>query len=133
MSMAMNLYLGGFAGTDGGWSYARPYQIYMKTTDLSAPGPAKTFVFLDMRPDAVNWGNFMTDMTGFSPPNPSAYKLQDFPGYSHNGGCGFSFGDNHVELKRWSDPRTMATVVSTAQSPNNRDIAWLQAHATALK
>ena len=37
--------------------------------------PTLIFVFLDMREDRVNWSNFMTDMTGYSPPDPSQYNL----------------------------------------------------------
>lgn len=135
-TMSMNLYLGGFAGTTGGWPSMQSYRLFLKSTELSAPGPARTFVFLDMRPDYVNWGNFFTDMTGYSPSNPGSYLFQDFPGYFHDGGCGFSFADNHVELRRWVDPRTIPapySALSTLYSPRNLDIAWLQDRATALK
>ena len=58
------------------------------------------FVFLDMREDRVNWGNFMMDMRGF-PNDPSQYAFTtDYPGMYHNGGCGFSFADGHAETKR---------------------------------
>ena len=136
-SMSMNLYLGGFDGTDGGWSFADPYRIFLKTTDLSAPGPARTFVFLDQRWDWVNWGNFMTDMSGY-PNSPAQYALPDLPNMIHNNGCGFSFADGHTELHRWLDPRTTPSPGGSASPsafyvPNDPDVAWLQAHATAPK
>jgi prepilin-type processing-associated H-X9-DG protein len=140
-SMSMNLYLGGFAGTDGGWPFAEPYRIFVKTTELTAPGPAKTFVFLDQRWDQINWGNFMTDMSGY-PNSPAQYKFQDLPNMLHNLGCGFSFADGHTELHRWLDPRTTPPLSSyiggdpvsqPLNTPNNPDVAWLQAHATAPK
>src|SRR4051812_5267436 len=75
-SMSMNLYLGGFAGTDGGWPSAHPFNIYTNLVQTGgsspSPGPAKLWVFMDLRDDAVNWGNFMTDMTGYAPSNPVA-------------------------------------------------------------
>jgi len=139
-SGAMNLYLGGFAGTDGGWSVASPYRIFLKTTALTAPGPAKTFVFLDERWDIINWGNFFTYMTGY-PNQPTSYAFsQDLPNMIHNLGCGFSFADWRAEIHRWSDPRTTPPLGSSSSfsggptaSPRNLDIAWLQDHATRPK
>src|ERR1051326_2498344 len=95
-TMSMNLYLGGFApnsragsgddpGTDGNIPFAKGFCIYNKLSDLNggmpSPGPAKTWVFLDQREDRINWGNYMTDMTGF-PDKPAQYEFdQDMPGF----------------------------------------------------
>jgi prepilin-type processing-associated H-X9-DG protein len=137
-SMAMNIYLGGFAGTDGGWPFVTPYQIYFKTTELTAPTPSKTFVFVDERWDAISWGGFMTAMTGYTN-NPTAYVFYDLPGMYHNLGSSFSFADGHTELHRWTDPRTtppmgeQQVVTFPIESPRNPDIAWLQDHSTRPK
>jgi prepilin-type processing-associated H-X9-DG protein len=134
-SLMMNLYLGGFTGSDGGWAFADPYRIYLKTTDLTAPSPAKAFVFVDSRYDDVSWGNFMTDMDGFSPNNPLQYTFADQPGFLHDGAAGFCFADGHTEMHLWTDRRTTPPEFSTplSTSANNLDIAWLQEHSTALK
>lgn len=143
ISFSVNLYVGGFApaagsgldGNDGGWAFADSYRIFSKTTDLTAPGPAKTFIFMDMRPEAINWGDFLTDMTGY-PNNPAQYQFGDLPGVYHNLGACISFGDGHVEVHRWLDPRTApppGPVTGPLTSPNNVDIAWLQAHSTSPK
>jgi prepilin-type processing-associated H-X9-DG protein len=146
-TLSMNLFVGGFApprgsspdspGTDGGIAFANPYRIFGKTTDLTAPGPAKTFVFIDMRPESINWGNFAIDMTGF-PNNPASYRFdQDKPGIFHNFGASVSFADGRAEIHRWQDARTAPPMSgpSTAgfASPNNVDVAWLQAHSTSPK
>jgi type II secretory pathway pseudopilin PulG len=137
-SMSMNVYLGGFAGNGGGWPFADPYRIFLKTTDLTAPGPAKTFVFLDRRWDQINWGNFMTDMSGY-PDSPALYNLYDLPNMIHNLACGFSFADGHTELHRWLDPRTTpprsyaSGFIMPVATPGNPDVAWLQAHASVPK
>jgi len=135
-SIEMNFYLGGSAGTYGGWSSAATYRVFLKTTELT-PSPAQIFVFLDVRPEAINWGAFLTDMTGGSRSASSQYLIYDFPGNLHNGACGFSFGDGHTEMKRWRDPRTMPRVNALPStplaSPNNPDVAWLQDHATRNK
>jgi prepilin-type N-terminal cleavage/methylation domain-containing protein len=135
-SVSMNIYLGGFAGTDGGWAYASGYRTFLKTTELTASGPAKTFLFLDERSDCINWGGFSTDMTGYSPSQPSLYQFNgDMPCMYHNLGCAISFADGRVEIKRWQDARTTPPTASSSliTSPNNPDIAWLQAHATQPK
>lgn len=154
LTMSMNLYVGGFApivgydplpdGTDGHWPFAAPYRIFTRLSSFgSAAGPPdKIFVFLDMREDRVNWSNFMTDMTGYSPPDPSSYAFtSDLPGMYHNRAAGFSFADGHSEMKKWLDPRTTPplndggdpTAVISMPSPNNQDVAWLQDHSTRLK
>jgi prepilin-type N-terminal cleavage/methylation domain-containing protein len=139
-SMSMNLYMGGFDGTDGNWPWAHPYRIFAKLPAVDLP--SSIFVFLDMREDSVNWGNFMTCMTGYSPDDPSQYSFDgDYPGMYHHFACGFSFADGHSELKRWRDPRTMPPLTQGAnplfdhftQSPGNPDVSWLQAHSTRLK
>jgi hypothetical protein len=49
----------------------------------------------------------------------------------------FSFADNHAEIHKWTDIRTMPP---TSQSmglnvsiPGDEDITWLQQHASELK
>jgi len=145
-TMSMNLYVGGFASSkgpwDGGWGWADPFVIYGKTTDIvgakPTPGPSKLWVFLDMREDCINWGNFMTSMQGFSPYNPGAFQFNtDLPGIYHHFACGFSFADGHSEIHRWRDSRTYPPLYSTLTdpwiTPRDQDVAWLQEHSTRLK
>ena len=135
-SVAMNVYLGGYTATDGGWTFITPYRIFLKTTDLTAPGPAKTFVFIGERWDVINWGNFVTVMTGY-PSNPSQYQFsEDLPDMSHDRGCGVSFADGRAEIHHWLDPRTtppLASGTTPYNVPRDVDVAWLQDHATRPK
>jgi prepilin-type N-terminal cleavage/methylation domain-containing protein/prepilin-type processing-associated H-X9-DG protein len=148
LTMSMNLYLGGFApipgvdplpaGTDGGWPFAAAYRIFNKTSSIGQP--SNIFVFLDMRQDTVNWSNFMSDMTGYSPENPSSWEFADIPGDYHNRAAGFSFADGHSEIKKWLDGRTTPPLlpspdILTINGPqaNDQDIYWLQQHSTVLK
>jgi prepilin-type processing-associated H-X9-DG protein len=145
----MNLYVGGFApdrtappdapGNDGGWSFANAYCIYSKISDIGgskpSPGPVKTWIFLDEREDRDNWGNYMADMTGFTPPAPASYEFtQDMPAFYHGNAGGFSFADGHSEIHKWRDARTMppiqygSYVTANVASPRNNDIAWIQDH-----
>ena len=153
LTMSMNLYVGGFApmlgvdplpyGTDGHWPFAKDYLVYPRLSRITGvSSPSKIFVFLDMREDRVNWSNFMADMTGYSPYNPSAYAFtSDLPGMYHHGACGFSFADGHSELHKWRDPRTTPPLVPGGDplaipymaSPGNVDVGWLQEHSTRPK
>ena len=136
-SFSLNLYAGGFAGTSGGLFSANTFRLFLKTTDFSAPGPANTFLFIDMRPESINLGNFYTDMTGYQN-NPDAYQYSgDWPGIFHNFGASLSFADGRAEIHRWVDPRTAPMLsggaFNSVASPRNVDIGWLQAHATSRK
>ena len=153
-SMSMNFWIGGFIGYDGGLSggsgYVNPpdyppgtrggspWRVYLKTGDFLDPGPVGTFLLLDMREDSIDWGNFATDMRGWSD-HPEQIGFYDLPGNYHHRAGGFSFVDGHAELKRWLDDRTMPPLMSAGQipdqyaSPNNPDVLWLQEHATRLK
>ena len=137
-SFAMNLYLGGYGGTDGGWGPPMStYRLYLKLTDMNDPTPSRLFVLLDMREDSIDMGSFYTVMSGF-PSNPAAYQFGDLPGAYHDGAAGFSFADGHTELHRWQDRRTApalgtGVIGDSFVSPNNSDVAWLQDHATRPK
>jgi prepilin-type N-terminal cleavage/methylation domain-containing protein len=142
-SMSMNIWLGGFRGTDQGlsdspdpWAHGGgKWRIYLKTTDMVDPGPTRTFVFLDMREDSVDVGNFAPKMSGW-PDQPSRYGFDDLPGSYHHRACGFSFADGHSEIHRWRDDRTMPPIVKgdyvndNFSSPNNVDVRWLQERST---
>jgi hypothetical protein len=146
ITMSMNAYVGGFApvlgidplpdGTAGGWPFASPYRIYHKVADFGAAGgrPEQIFVFVDERDDFVNWGNYMADMTGYSPVNPAAWQFGDMPGMYHDRAASFSFADGHGEIKRWTDPRTTPAygiaLGGSGASPNNPDVYWIQDHST---
>jgi prepilin-type N-terminal cleavage/methylation domain-containing protein len=152
-SMSMNFWIGGFIGYDGGLSGGQgwvnlqtppgtrggnPWRVYLKMNEFVDPGPSATFLFLDMREDSIDWGNFATDMRGW-PNNPAQAGFYDLPGSYHHRAGGFSFVDGHAELKRWRDDRTLPPVDLNGEipdqfsSPNNPDVIWLQQHATRLK
>jgi prepilin-type N-terminal cleavage/methylation domain-containing protein len=144
-SISINLFVGGFVGTDGGWTWADRFKVFTKFSELTAApnGPANYWLFLDMRSDHINWGNYMTDYTGYGPPaSPGSYQYgEDMPGIYHNFACGFSFTDGHAEIHKWRDAPTMTPLLNNAAvsdssvtpDPNGQDVAWLQAHSTYLK
>jgi prepilin-type N-terminal cleavage/methylation domain-containing protein len=144
-SMSMNFWVGGFAGYDGGLSGGdnatyggNPWRLFLKMSDFVNPGPSGTWLLLDMREDSIDWGNFATDMTGW-PEDPGQAGFYDLPASYHHRAGGFSFVDGHAEIKRWVDERTMpplqrnGLIPDRFASPNNRDVFWLQEHATRRK
>jgi prepilin-type N-terminal cleavage/methylation domain-containing protein len=138
-SISMNIFLGGWAGTDGGWGpIFSDYKIYMKQSELHDPGPAKVFVFLDMREDSIDMGNFATRMEGWQGQS-SLYGFFDLPGYYHHYACGFSFADGHSEIRRWRDPRTTPPIVPGGfvndqfSAAGNLDVEWLQERSSRPK
>src|SRR2546421_444431 len=144
-TMSMSIWFGGAGGTLAtGFPgvTSPPWRLYLRLSDLVAPGPTGTALFWDEREDSVNVGNFFTDMTGY-PNSPNATQWnQDLPAFYHGNAGGLSFADGHSEIKRWRDPRTMPPVRLDSNwlsgwapmpQPRNRDIVWLQDHATRLK
>jgi prepilin-type N-terminal cleavage/methylation domain-containing protein len=133
-SMSMNLWVGGFGGESLGLS-DDAWRVYRKESDMLDPGPAKTFVFLDMREDSIDIGNFAPDMRGW-PDDRQRTGFYDYPASYHHQAGGFSFADGHAEIQRWRDPRTMPPVQKDGlipdvlSSPDNPDVIWLQEHST---
>jgi prepilin-type N-terminal cleavage/methylation domain-containing protein len=135
-SFSMNCWVGGT-----GWSEPwRPekssgWLVYLKESDMSDPGPSRTWVLVDEREDSINDGYFIVDMAGY-PSVPNRTKIVDFPGSYHNRTASFSFGDGHGELKRWTDTRTSPRLVrgqnlrQNIDSPNNPDVVWMQERST---
>ena len=138
-SMSMNIFVGGWDYTDSGWGWQPPSIFYTKASQLNYPGADKIFVFLDMREDSIDEGNFATNMRGYSPNNPTAYGFFDLPGSYHAQANSFSFADGHSEIKKWMDSRTFPPmfpnklVRDVKPSKDNVDVAWLQEHSTRPK
>ena len=123
-SMSMNAALGG--GIDVGGSnpngniyYGKPSGASptstpaKKTFDLSRPGPAMVWVYLDEHPDSINDSVFH-----FIPGHAVGGMVwRDLPGSSHygNSGCNFSFADGHSEIKKWREKRSAPTSFPTAK------------------
>ncbi len=76
-------------------NYGAPLKVYSKFSDLGCPGPANAFFFADETMYTMDDG--WMQMSG-TPAFPNA------PARFHNGSCGFSFGDGHVEAHKWRGP-----------------------------
>jgi prepilin-type processing-associated H-X9-DG protein len=94
--------------------------------------PAQTYVLLDERDDSINDGYFAVIMGDL--------EIADYPSSYHHGAGNFVFGDGHAEGHKWQDPRTNPIHQNDVHlnifynpSPGNRDVLWLQQHATSLR
>ena len=137
VSMGMNIYMGGVDGRlDGGVS-GPEWQVFGKDSEMPGPGPSQFFVFNDQREDYITWPNSAVCMIGY-PDQPERWVFRyDLPGSAHNGSGTFSFADGHAENRRWVDERTKLPLGQWtggyAASPGNKDVFWLQDHATRKK
>jgi prepilin-type N-terminal cleavage/methylation domain-containing protein/prepilin-type processing-associated H-X9-DG protein len=115
------------------------FKVIRKTSDMTDPSPSRNWILIDEREDRINNGYFFVDMTGFSPREPARIVMTDIPASYHNGGASITFGDGHVEQKRWTDPRTRPPIERAKnlriinESAHNADIAWLQERTTGLR
>jgi prepilin-type N-terminal cleavage/methylation domain-containing protein/prepilin-type processing-associated H-X9-DG protein len=98
-SVSGDIYVGrGNAWTSLGGGPSGPYNLTIykgaaKPSDLTIPGPAGTWVYMDEHPDSIN------DAGAFAP--DSANNIPDAPATYHNGAAGFAFADGHSEIHRW--------------------------------
>jgi prepilin-type N-terminal cleavage/methylation domain-containing protein/prepilin-type processing-associated H-X9-DG protein len=99
-SVSGNIYVGkGNGWAKGSWGDpGGPYNLIIykgaaKSSDLTIPGPAGTWVYMDEHPDSIN------DAGAFAP--DTANNIPDVPGTYHNGAAGFAFADGHSEIHKW--------------------------------
>jgi prepilin-type N-terminal cleavage/methylation domain-containing protein/prepilin-type processing-associated H-X9-DG protein len=116
-----------------GWMGGRPlagqdeYRVFLKETDLTDPGPAQTFVFIDEHEKSINDGWFVFDMTG-------ARGLIDAPATRHDHAFTLSFADGHVETWKLKDARTINwQKLPISNQPDNPDWQRLRAAASSAK
>ena len=137
-SMSMNNWMAPPGGEGSQWNGQTGFRLIKKTSDMSDPGPAGTWLLIDEREDSINDGFFVVDMKGY-PNNPGSIMLVDYPASYHNGAGGLNFADGHSEIRKWVDTRTVPRLRKGQElqlnvpSANNPDIRWLQERTTSAK
>ncbi|HEY3863490.1 MAG TPA: type II secretion system protein [Verrucomicrobiae bacterium] len=127
-SMSMNAWINPSANAYASYQAGTGYRVYVKTADLSRPGPANLWLFLDENPYSINDGYFLDF--------PSDTGWVDCPASYHNHACGISFCDGHAQIKKWTDP-IVINWHNVGQSPNNPlgtrtpDLIWFLGVTTA--
>lgn len=135
-SYSVNNWMGGPA-----WGRSGEWQVFEKTVSITRPGPSEAFVFISERPESIDDGQFIVDMSGFVRGGSAGAntRIVAFPGAWCGGQAGLSFADGHVEQKRWNNPETTPRVDPTTSmnvnvvSPHNADVYWLQEHSTGRR
>jgi prepilin-type N-terminal cleavage/methylation domain-containing protein/prepilin-type processing-associated H-X9-DG protein len=102
------------------------YRAYIKETDVTVPGPSRTWVLIDEHEQSINDGWFFVDMS-------NARAFADFPATRHNRGYGISFLDGHAEIYKLHDGRSVWPVPPGVNLPENRDWANLRMVSSALQ
>jgi len=123
------------AAVDGPWldgthehKANHPWRTYGKLDNMAKPGPSEVWVLIDE--DQYNIGDcaFAVCMT-------LPTQALDFPGSQHIQAAGVHFADGHTETHKWLDPRTRPGGKITPglhpQSPDSRDLIWLQARTSS--
>jgi prepilin-type N-terminal cleavage/methylation domain-containing protein len=123
--------MSGWVGTDrtgrGGFGAGNAlYRSYLKESDLTLPGSARTWVLIDEHELSINDGWFFVDMTG-------ARAFADFPATRHNRGFALSFLDGHSEIFKLHDARSSWPVPMNVNTPPNADFDRLRAVTSALQ
>jgi len=131
-SMSMNGYLNGDTATYNGFTSG--FILYTKDSQLTQPGPANLWLFIDENPYSINDGFFINNPSNAQNP-PTANSWEDCPASYHNGACGMAFCDGHAIIKKWMDPtvlkwNTTTHGVAAGQTPAS-DLDWLLSATTA--
>ena len=120
-SISMNGFMNG-----NSWHTAlvdRDWWTYRKQSAIR--GPSMQFVFVDEREESIDDGYLLTLVD--RPP-----EWGNLPAIYHNGASGLSFADGHAEIRKWSDPETLAPgVTGVRRSPH--DTAWMNERASTRK
>ena len=126
-SVAMDAAIGdGTKYTGFSWSAGPPpFWWAKKLGDLTAPGPASSWLFTDEHPDSIDdcilyTNPYFTSGTG---------QFTELPANDHAGACGLGFADGHAEIHKWSDALSLYPVQYTTRNQvsvsNSKDLAWM--------
>ncbi|HUD48342.1 MAG TPA: prepilin-type N-terminal cleavage/methylation domain-containing protein [Candidatus Baltobacteraceae bacterium] len=97
----------------------------IKGSDLIAPGPSMSWVFIDEHPDSID-----DEVLYLNPAETSGTGVfTELPASLHNNACGISFADGHAEIHKWVNAETIHpvtyTVIDQVSVTLNVDLAWL--------
>ena len=137
-SCALNWWLNGdFRGDDG--TLVNPSNEPLDKTKLSqltAPGPSQTFVFMDVDEKSIDNGDIYELNPAAVSTDPQAKQTSwwDLPSDRHSQGSSISFADGHAEHWRWKWPKKFQSHVQSvagksqdAQQNDLKDLRRLQA------
>jgi len=107
------------------------FRVFKKSGEISDPGPSDLFVLMEIHFESICRPFFGLQMT-----TAAFYHI---PANYHGRNSTVSFADGHVESHRWLDARTYSPSKTidwhghNQPSPGNKDVLWLQQHASSKK
>ena len=107
-SYGATLYLNGFLNH----TFDSDNQIPRKLSSLPSPGPARTFVFIEVHENTIDDGTFRLPSPYDEFSRADAPKWDSIPADRHNNGANITFADGHVEFWRWKFKRTVTRHVN---------------------
>ena len=131
-SFSMQSWIGG-----NPWGGNTDWKTFFSIGEMILPGPAHTITFIAERPDSINDGYFVIDMTGYVPGRVNrSSRIVDFPAGYHGGAGTLAFADGHAEIHKWLDKRTVPELrpgqelALNIASAGNEDVLWMEQRAT---
>ena len=113
---------------DYGGGHPGKVREFRKQTDITSPGPAMAFVFIDENPWGIDDGFFVCD--------PLKPVWVNIPASYHNGAGGLSFADGHAEIKKWKDTHVLGCSATpplgVQQDANTGNLFWLQDRSSSV-
>jgi prepilin-type N-terminal cleavage/methylation domain-containing protein len=108
------------------------YRTFVKLDDFGLANPSQLFTFVDVAPGFICHPAFVVVQ------ETSVYY--HMPAAHHDRGGVLAYADGHVAYQRWVEPETIQEANTLRWinhhfffRPNNRDLAWLQEHASLRK
>jgi prepilin-type N-terminal cleavage/methylation domain-containing protein/prepilin-type processing-associated H-X9-DG protein len=124
-------------GNVGGGCNTSGYRTYGKTSQMTQPGAANIWVFVDEQCNSINDAQLAVQCANQGPFAP----IIDYPAAYHNSAGAFTFCDGHAELHKWTGQGIQIPNVWTSGSltPHanasgdsaQQDVPWLQFHTSA--
>jgi prepilin-type N-terminal cleavage/methylation domain-containing protein/prepilin-type processing-associated H-X9-DG protein len=102
-SYGASLFLNGFLND----TFDNDNQIPRKFSSLPSPGPARTFVFIEVHENTIDDGTFRLPSPYDAFTRTNAGKWDSIPADRHNNGSNITFADGHAEFWPWKFKRTV--------------------------
>jgi prepilin-type N-terminal cleavage/methylation domain-containing protein/prepilin-type processing-associated H-X9-DG protein len=114
------------------WENISGYISYTKQSNMSRPGPSKTWVFIEESPYSIDDGFFAVD-----PTHPTEWY--NSPAVLHGNGSVMAYADGHSEVKQWTDSAMINEKPATPggntdnimASTSSGDLVWFIEASTA--
>ncbi len=108
------------------------FVTFQKSAEISAGSPGQTLMFVDMAPPSVCHSAFVISIDTLKG------WYYHVPSSEHRGAGVLSFVDGHAESQRWKEKSTLELGSKTFEThfqyhPGNRDLQWLQDHASVKR